>query len=271
MKTTQITEEIDTMQEQVFSHSSKIVLVGFTTDKNTLLQIAKSVECMYEDATFVIAEDGLMYRGMDPSHVAMVDLSIPNSCFEKWSCIEEKKFGLNIAEFRKMISSLDTKGSINVAIEKDEILFSQNGFSAAINTIEPSETDCPLPKIPFDASVRFAENQKITSMNFRKLAQKFATVSDYITINCDDNRVKFSGKGDRGVCSTEYTKDQCEIRVREDSETTYSLEYLIPYMKTLTKESEAILEYSAQKPLRIRTKVNNLGRIDFYLAPRVES
>lgn len=270
MKTAQI-HKVDEMETEVILQSSESIQVGFTTDKSTLLQIVKSVECMSEDATFVISEEGLMYRGMDPSHVSMIDLSIPNRCFEKWSCIAEQKFGLNIAEFRKMISSLDTKGSITLVIEKDEIKISQNGFSAAINTIDPSATDCPLPKIPYDSCITFAENQEITSMEFRKLAQKFATVSDFITINCDNSRVKFSGKGDRGECSNEFTKDQCEIRVHEDSETTYNLEYLIPYLKTLTKDSEVVLEFSQTKPMRMRTKVNNLGRIDFYLAPRVEN
>lgn len=271
MKTTQITENIDAMEEVVFSKESEIVQVGFTTDKATLLQIAKSAECMYEDATFSISEEGISFRAMDPSHVALLDMGIPNACFEKWSCIEEQKFALNIEEFRKLVNSLDTKGSISLQIKEKEILVLQNGFSASVKTIEPSVKDCPLPRIPYDNTIGFSENEEINVSEFSKLARKIGTVSDYITINCDASKVLFTGKGDQGACEKAYTSQQVKIDNREDSETTYSLEFLMPYLRTLTKDSQIELGFSTSKPMRIQTKVNNIGRIDFYLAPRVEN
>lgn len=271
MKTTQITEEIDAMDEVVFSKDSEIVQVGFTTDKATLLQIAKSTECMYDEATFSISEEGLSFRAMDPSHVALLDMGIPNACFEKWSCIEEQKFALNIEEFRKLVTSLDAKGSVGIIIQDKQILVSQNGFSASVKTIEASSGDCPLPKIPYDNTIGFSESEKINVSEFSKLARKISTVSDYITISCDASKVLFTGKGDQGACEKTYTSEEVKIDNREDSETTYSLEFIMPYLRTLTKDSSIEIDFSSQKPMRIQTKINNLGRVDFYLAPRVEN
>ncbi len=264
-------EEVEQMQETVFSESSEFVQVSLTTDKNTLLQIVKSANCMRDEATFTINEEGLTFREMDPSHVSLVDISIPNSCFEKWSCIEAKQFALNLDEFRKLVSSLDTKGSVEIIIEDEKIIVSQNGFIASVKTIETSVSDVPLPKIPYDNTLIINEDQEINALDFKKTLIKISTVSDYVTINCDDARVILSGKGDNGNSEKTFTKEDFEINNRNDSETTYSLEYLMPFLKTLTKDSKIELGFSTSKPMRIQTRVNNLGVIDMYLAPRVEN
>jgi proliferating cell nuclear antigen len=264
-------QQIDEQEERVFLESSESVQVSFKTDKATLLQIAKTAECMYDDATFTIDEEGLSYRMMDPSHVSLADIGIPNSCFETWSCIEKQVFALNIEELRKLVNSLDAKGSIKVEIQKEKILVTQNGFQASMKTIEPSTKDVPLPRIAYDSTIVFSENEKINTMEFVRTIRKIATVSDYVTINCDDDKVVFSGKGDNGESQKTFTKEQFELRNRQDSETTYSLEYLMPFMRTLSKDSEIEIGFSTAKPMRIQTRINNLGRIDLYLAPRVES
>lgn len=270
MKTQQL-EEIEHMEEIIFSESSNTVQIGFTTDKNTLLQISKSVELLKEsDATFTIDEEGISFRGMDHSHVALIDIGIPNTCFEKWSCIEKKKFALDITEFRKLVYSLDNKGSISLIIKDDEILISQNGFNAKIKLLEPSEKDCPLPHISYDSIAIFSPDQNTNPIELKKILAKIGTISNQLTINCDDSRIIFSGIGDSGNAEKTIDKENCEIKNKEDSETTYSFEFIMPFLKTLSKNSNLELGFSVQKPLRLQTKINNLGRIDFYLAPRVE-
>ena len=60
--------------------------------------------------------------------------------------------------------------------------------------------------------------------------------------------------------------------IRDRSTGTYSLEYLNPIVKAIGGTSGSInLEFSSSNPLRIEFKVANIGRIHFYLAPRVES
>ena len=71
----------------------------------------------------------------------------------------------------------------------------------------------------------------------------------------------------------EKNKDELtELDVKADSSGTYSLEYLNPIVKAMGSTSDSIIcEFSSGKPLRIEFKVSNIGRIHFYLAPRVES
>ena len=99
-------------------------------------------------------------------------------------------------------------------------------------------------------------------------------MSDYLTMHTSDSKADFSGKGDSGevIIELEKNSDIEEISSKEDSTGTYSLEYLNPVVKAVGTTAENITcEFSSAKPLRIEFKVANIGRIHFYLAPRVES
>ena len=51
-----------------------------------------------------------------------------------------------------------------------------------------------------------------------------------------------------------------------------SLEYLNSIVKAVgTVAGTVVCEFSTKMPLRLEFKVANIGRIHFYLAPRVES
>jgi proliferating cell nuclear antigen len=135
--------------------------------------------------------------------------------------------------------------------------------------IESSASDTPLPKISYDAKIG------LTSSAFDKILGDVQVVSDYLTITATPSKAEFSGKGDSGEVVIDLEKgmeELTDISVEQDSTGTYSLEYLNPIVKAVgTSAGSVTCEYSTAKPLRIEFKVANIGRIHFYLAPRVES
>ena len=135
--------------------------------------------------------------------------------------------------------------------------------------IESSATDTPLPKIPYDSKII------LSSSKFDKALGDVQVVSDYLTIQTFDSNANFSGKGDSGEVVIDIDKNEDdveEITSKEDGVGTYSLEYLNPVVKAVgTTAGFITCEFSSAKPLRIEFKVANIGRIHFYLAPRVES
>ncbi len=135
--------------------------------------------------------------------------------------------------------------------------------------IESSATDTPLPKIPYASKIT------LSSSKFDKILGDVQVVSDYLTIQTSDSKADFSGKGDSGEVTIELSRDDEDIEEifsKEDSIGTYSLEYLNPVIKAVGNTAGLITcEFSSAKPLRIEFKVANIGRIHFYLAPRVES
>ena len=233
--------------------------------------IISAVSTLVEEATFEATVEGVSFRGMDPSHVALIDISWPNSAFEKYSCDGDIKFGVRIDEFSKLIKRAEKKDGIEINISDDNMLHVSVGKNKKykMRLIESSASDTPLPKIDYDSKIT------LSSSRLDKILGDIDVVSDYLSIKTTQKNVEFSGKGDAGEATINLekdTEDVEEISVSQESSGTYSLEYLDPIVKAVGGTADTIIcEFSSEKPLRIEFKVTNIGRMHFYFAPRVES
>ena len=57
-----------------------------TNSANEWKIIVNAIAVLVEEASFEATPEGIEFRGMDPSHVAMIDLNWPNASFEKYEC-----------------------------------------------------------------------------------------------------------------------------------------------------------------------------------------
>jgi len=233
--------------------------------------VISSITTLVEEATFEATVEGITFRGMDPSHVALIDISWPNSAFEKYNCDSDIKFGVRVDEFSKVIKRAEKNESIEISISDDNMLQILIGKNKkwSMRLIEGSASDTPLPKISYDSKIG------LSSSTFDKILGDIDIVSDYLYIKTSTNNAEFSGKGDSGEAVINFEKGMQgleELTVNQECTGTYSLEYLNPIVKAMGSTSNSIIcEFSSGKPLRIEFKVSNIGRIHFYLAPRVES
>ena len=248
-----------------------LVFSAKTSGSEEWKAVISAVSTLVEEATFEATVEGISFRGMDPSHVALIDIKWPNTAFEKYECDGDIKFGVRIDEFSKLIKRADKNNAIEINISDDNMLLVTIGKNKKykMRLIESSASDTPLPKIQYDSKI------SLTSSIFDKILGDVQVVSDYLTVNTTESQAEFSGKGDSGEVNIilEKNKDELtELDAKTDSSGTYSLEYLNPIIKAVGTAVETITcEFSSAKPLRIEFKVANIGRIHFYLAPRVES
>jgi len=245
----------------------KLEFSAKTNTSNEWKAIISAISTLVE-ATFEATVEGISFRGMDPSHVALIDISWPNSAFEKYSCDSDIKFGVRIDEFSKIIKRAEKSESVEINISEDSMLRVSIGKNKKykMRLIESSVSDTPLPKITYDSKI---------ALSSARFEGDIEVVSDYLSIKTTSKNVEFSGKGDSGEAVINLEKDTEEleeISVTQESTGTYSLEYLNPIVKAVGGTAGSIIcEFSSAKPLRIEFKVTNIGRIHFYLAPRVES
>jgi len=254
-----------------------------TSGSDDLKTIISAISTLVEEATFDATAEGITFRGMDPSHVALIDISWPNSAFERYECDSDVKFGVRIDEFSKIIKRADKKDSIDLGISEDNKLLISVGRNKKykIRLIESSATDTPLPKVPYDTKI------VVPTTKFDKVLGDVQVVSEYLTVKASSDVVEFSGRGDSGEVAIELavsgTRDSGsddtnaseniieEVDTETESTGTYSLEYLNPVIKAVgSATSRVTCEFSSAKPLRLECKIANIGRIHFYLAPRVE-
>lgn len=234
--------------------------------------VISAISTLVDEATFEATVEGISFRGMDPSHVALIDIHWPNSAFEAYECDTALKFGVRVDEFSKMIRRADKKDAVEITVGDDSMLHIKisNSYRREykMRLIESSASSTPLPKLTFNSKV------VLTAGAFDKILSDVQVISEYISIESEPKKVEFSGKGDSGeadIILDSGSEGLEELSIQEDSKATYSLDYLSKITKAVSTVGGSIAaEYSSKMPLRLEFRVANVGRIHFYLAPRVQ-
>lgn len=241
-----------------------------TNDSDMLKSIISSISTVVEEATFTANSEGLTFRGMDPSHVALIDILLPKSVFDEYTCDDEIKFGVRIDELGKLFKRADKKDKITLGLTNENLLSIKMGDKKQyeLRLIETDSEDTPIPKLQYNSKFT------ISSKRFDEILGDVNVISDYIDVNVNGDTLKFVGKGESGnvVINSDVNDNGVEsIESSEESTGTYSLIYLMPMIKAMgTSAGFTTCELSNNKPLRIEFKVADIGVIHFYLAPRVE-
>jgi proliferating cell nuclear antigen len=235
--------------------------------------VAAAVKTLVEEATFEASTEGLRFRAMDPSHVALVDLLMPGSSFEKYDAGDKPfKFSLRVEDLVKLIGRAEAKDSVEISsAENDSIMIRfMNGYRRefTIHLIESSSGAAPLPKLEFDTKMT------LTKSIFERVLGDISAVADQVTIEAQKDKLSFSGKSDIGKASIALEKNDADVlglEVKNDSKSTYSIDYLISISKALGGVSDTLVcELSTKKPIHLIFKLNDLGAsLSYFLAPRV--
>ena len=239
-----------------------------TRGPDDLKAIVAVISTLIEEATFTANSEGITFRGMDPSHVGLVDITWPSTAFEEYVCDQDVRFGVRIDEFGKIVKRADKKEDIEISLADQDMLLMAVGRNKKykIRLIEVSANDTPLPNIPFDTKI------KMPAAAFGKIMADVDVVADYVTMSAEDSKASFAGRGDSGEVNIDVdATGDIQISASPGS-STYSLEYILPITKGVgTAIDTVICEFSDAKPLRIEFPFMETGRMHFYLAPRVES
>ena len=236
--------------------------------------ITNVISTLVEEASFEATVEGIQFRAMDPSHVAMVDLNWPNASFEKYECDKPFKLTLRIEELSKLIKRANQNNSISISAENDEYMAVniENGYKKKfqIRLIESSYVPQQVPKLDLDSKIHMDKSI------FDNTLIDVDAVADHITIETTQDQITFSGNGDSGKASITFNKENegiNELTSKKESKSTYSLQYLINILKAIGSSSETITaEYSEGMPFKMEFKLGESGGfINFYLAPRIDN
>ena len=234
--------------------------------------VTSAISTLVDEATFEATVDGIFFRGMDPSHVALIDIHWPNSAFEEYECDSTVKFGVRVNEFSKLIRRADKKDALEGTVGNDSRLhikiWDTYRKEYKMRLIESSASSTPLPKLNFNCKI------VLTANAFDKVLSDVQVISEYISIESKQQQVQFLGKGDSGeanIILESGSEGLEELNTQGDNKATYSLDYLSKITKAVSTVGGSVAaEYSTKMPLRLEFRVANMGRIHFYLAPRVQ-
>ena len=93
--------------------------------------VLDAISALAEDAMFIVNTDGISFRGTDPSHVALLDITFPKSSFEKFEG-KTSLFGIRVDDFKAVMDSAGKNDVIDLQLDAKKLPL----------TLAPSEPIC---------------------------------------------------------------------------------------------------------------------------------
>ena len=148
--------------------------------------IINAISNISEEAMFICNSDGITFRGIDPTHVSLLDITFPKESFEEFSSITTF-FGLRVVDLKNVLNAADNNDTIEFQIE-DEGSFKVliNGslqMTYSLRLIEKTEVNTEIPKI--ESKSKFS----ITPGILTRIISNMEKVSEHMTIKTLDDEV----------------------------------------------------------------------------------
>jgi len=234
--------------------------------------ILNAIGDMVEEVMFIVNDDGVTFRGMDPSHVALLDVTFPKSSFDHLES-ETSFFGIRIDDLKTVFNTATNTDTIELNIENERFMkVSMNGsldMEYNVRLIEKQQVNTPIPKTEYTA--KLSVEPDILS----RIVSNIQHISEFIMINTNQEGIEFSGQGDAGDAKINLEKgntDLKELDLSEDSSAVYSLEYMAKIIRDIGKASKMVnMEYADKNPIHITFEMPSLAKVEYYLAPRIEN
>lgn len=131
-----------------------------------------------------------------------------------------------------------------------------------------------FPSLPTDYKVVV----KMPANEFQRIVRDLAVLGDTCTIGVSKEGVRFMVNGDLGTgnivrkqnTSSDKPDERTQIDMEEPVELTFALQYLNFFTKATPLSATVSLHMSKEVPLMVEYKIENMGHMRFYLAPKID-
>jgi len=136
------------------------------------------------------------------------------------------------------------------------------------------ETDAlGIPDTEYQAIV------KMPAAEFQRICRDLTILGDTVIISASKKNVKFSVSGEMGKGEVVVKplhgadvkdEEQISIEIEEPVSLTFALRYLNFFTKATPLSGQVTLKMSPDVPLVVEYKIETMGYIRYYLAPKIE-
>lgn len=213
---------------------------------------------------------------MDTSHVALVSLNLSMEGFESYRCDQNVVLGINIANLSKVLKLSDPSDSITLQADQDpstlrltfENAKTQRSTEFNLNLIQLDVEHLSIPETEYSSLIT------INSGEFSKICKELQALSESLTIKTSPNNVQLevegqAGKGFVKLSSDDRGEDGAIIEVTEPVEQQFALNYLNLFNKASSLSNHTRLLLNADQPLVTEFRIDSLGVLKYYLAPKI--
>uniref|UniRef100_T1JGW4 DNA sliding clamp PCNA n=1 Tax=Strigamia maritima TaxID=126957 RepID=T1JGW4_STRMM len=245
-----------------------------------LKKVLESIKDLLNEATWECAATGISLQAMDSSHVSLVALNLRSDGFDKYRCDRNVSLGMNLTNMAKIMkcASNDDVITIKAQDDADTVTFvfetpNQEKISDYEMKLMNLDTEhLGIPDTDYSCIV------KMPSVEFQRICRDLSQIGDSVVISCTKEGVKFSAAGDLGTgnvklaqnANVDKEEEAVVIEMQEPVSLTFACRYLNSFTKATPLAPQVQLSMSSDVPLVVEYKLEDMGYVRYYLAPKIE-
>ena len=232
--------------------------------------VVSAISKIIEEGAFIVDNEGLRFKAMDPSHVVMIDYFIPSSAFEEFEVEGEEAIGVNFEDITKIMRRATKEDKLGLETEGSKLIISLIGKGVRkfiLPQLSLTTESLPEPQIEFNVKVR------ILSDLFKDMVKDLEPIGDILYLEASEEEFKAKATSDLGEAEVVIDRESGNIidfEVKEPSKASYSIDYFVDMSAATNAANTVSIEFSTDMPSKIEFELPQEGRLTFYVAPRVE-
>jgi len=243
-------------------------------------KVLESIKDLLNEAIFDCGSSGITLQAMDSSHVSLVSLSMSSDGFDTYRCDRNVSMGINLPSMCKIMrcSGNDDIITMKATDEADKVtLVFESPNQEKVSDYEMKLVDLDTEHLGIP-DTEYSCVVKLPSGEFQRICRDLSQLGDSVVIACTKEGVKFSASGELGTgniklsqnASTDKEEEQVSVDMQEAVCLTFALRYLNFFTKATPLSGQVTLSMSQDVPLVVEYKIEELGFLKFYLAPKIE-
>ena len=215
---------------------------------------------------------------MDSSHVALVSLNLTMEGFEYYRADTNMVLGVSIANLSKVMKLADNTDKITLQADQEathlKIIFentkTQRTTEFNLNLITIDTEHLAIPEVEYTSLI------SINSAEFTKICKELFWLSETVTISTNPDFVQFSVEGDIGSGAIKIGQNDSDkkdemttLEVSEVVNQQFALRYLNMFNKASSLSTFTRLCLHQEQPVVVEYKIENLGVLKYFLAPKI--
>lgn len=224
--------------------------------------------------------EGLNLQAMDSAHVCLVWLKLNESGFAEYRCDKTTNLGLSLQDLSKVLklAGNDDEMSLTSDINSSSLTIkfvnkkTERSSEFQLNLINLEVDSLGIPSCEYPSSIT------MNSSEFFKTCKEISTLSETLNINITDKNMatfNYEGKLGNGKTILKTNKDEkgentVLIKCNESVNKRYGLSYINNFSKASSLSNLVEVNFSENFPMKIHLDIDELGFIEFYLAPKLD-
>lgn len=243
-----------------------------TVQASALKSCFEVLKDIINDVNVFFTPRGVSIIALDNAKAALINMNLEAERFEEYECKETVKAGINISNFFKILKFITSNDVLTINIQDSDKMNitienstknSKTKFDLKLLWI--NEDELQIPEIETTCTT------VLPSADFQRICRDMGNIGTEMSIFRENNLLKISCEGDFANQETEIDTDQSDYEGTIGNK--YSLKYINLFTKATGMCSNMRIEQSApaeSMPIRFVYDVANLGKIEFFLAAKLD-